>query len=81
MVVYLFLKMIGLIRLLASLVKEMEVDDCFSFLGYYVALSYTRRLAFSSKPRDKLESRTSFNSIQLKPLRVALSTSNRKPDN
>jgi len=46
MVVYLFLKMIGLISLLGSLVKELEVIDCFSFLGHCFALSYTRRRIF-----------------------------------
>jgi hypothetical protein len=46
MVVYLCFKMIGLIGLLGSLVKELGVDEYFRLLGYYVALSYSLRLHF-----------------------------------
>jgi hypothetical protein len=80
MVVYFCFKMIGLIGLLGFMVKELEVDECFSLLGYYIAQSYTRRKAFSSTQRDKLKSRTNLNSVQLKLSLVVLNTSNEKPD-
>jgi len=75
--------MIGLIGLLGSLVKELE---CFSFLWFYFALSYTRGRIFIKTTwqtevshefqLDPTETVT-CGSQHIRPLRAVLNTSDR----